>query len=268
MIASMHAMLNGLGSVLVGPWCRWSVGLGIVMGAVLTAVIALLVYRATSNQSGIRSARNRAIAHLADIALYTEYPGVVFGCVGRSLGAAGRYLAYALVPLLVMIVPVAWLLIQCNAWFGWRGLEPGKAVTVTAELEPGGEGIPEVQAVGAVKVETEGWRIAGRDEVSWRVRAEGPGAAGLRFGTHEVRLQVGGEPARLHPERYEASDPHLLLAGAPAVLPDGLGIRRLEIPYPEREVELGGWSLHWIVPYLVLTLAAGLVLSVPLRVEL
>ena len=45
-------------------------------------------------------------------------------------------------------------------------------------------------------------------------------------------------------------------------------ISTIGIAYPERDIELFGWTLHWIVVYAVMTMVFALVLKRPLRVEM
>jgi hypothetical protein len=41
----------------------------------------------------------------------------------------------------------------------------------------------------------------------------------------------------------------------------------VRVSYPNAEIRLGGWRMHWVWPYLVLTLVIGYALKGPLKVQ-
>ena len=51
-------------------------------------------------------------------------------------------------------------------------------------------------------------------------------------------------------------------------LPAGSALDLLSIGYPERELRVAGWNVHWLAAFFVLTLLLGFVLKRPLGVEL
>ena len=76
---------------------------------------------------------------------------------GRVLAANGRYVLYALKPMLVMIVPMLLLLIQLDVRFGARALAEGETalVKVTVVPELGLAGLePVLEAPAGIAVET------------------------------------------------------------------------------------------------------------------
>jgi hypothetical protein len=275
MPATIHNFLNALGSFLISPWIQWSLWAGLVVASLLIAVVALLVFRGFSNQEGIRYSRNRSIAALLDIPLYGEYPAAVFPCVGASLWSAGRYLTHALKPLLILVLPLAWALIQFGAWFTWQPYAPGDTIIATAYLNPHSrapETEPQLTTSPEITLVMEPVRVPARREISWRLKSTSAGEGRLEIvagdRSHHIAVPVGDRPARITPKFFSPHAWQSLLYGAPAILEGADTIRSVELDFPDRRFTIGGWSLHWIVVFLLLTFVFGLALSIPMRVEL
>ena len=83
----------------------------------LTGVLLLFVFKYTSDQGGIRRVRNDIGAHLLAGRLFYESVSVSLRAQGRVLLGSVRLLGLALVPMLVMIVPVSLLLGQLSRLF-------------------------------------------------------------------------------------------------------------------------------------------------------
>ena len=275
MPSTIHTILNALGSVLITPWIRWSLWTGLIVASLLTALAALLVYRACSNQEGIRSSRNRSISALLDIPLYGEYPAAVFPGIATSLASASLYLAHALKPLLILGLPLTWALIQLGAWFTWQPFQPNETIIATATLNEGVKTADlrtHLSTSPEITVTMEAVHIPAQREISWRLEARSAGDGWLNLHVADriqrIAIPIGIRPARITPKLFSPLSWHSLLYGAPAMLDLGGAVQSFHIHFPERRFTVGIWSLHWIVVFLVLTLAFGLALSIPLKVEL
>ncbi len=248
------------------PW------LGLVLISLLTGFVLLLVFRFTSNQRGIKAAKDRIISHLLEVLLYRDEMRVVLRAQARLLLDNLRYLGYALVPLAFMLIPVGFLLLQTDLHYGKRPLQVGEKTIVALRLKPGID-LDQVSlsAPAGIALETESLRIPSLHEVDWRVRATAPGRHLLRFtvaGQEFTKEIVVGQnltrvsTARVAPNLWE----QFKHPGEPP-LPHDLPALSAAISYPPAHLDFFGHSLHWIWPWLLISMAFGYALKGPLRIQ-
>jgi len=249
------------------PW------LGMALISVLTGAILLLVFRYTSNQRGIRAAKDKIMAGLLEVLLYRDEIRVVLRAQARLFKDNLRYLGYALVPLCFMIVPVAFLLVQTDLRYGHRPLTPGEQAIVAVQLLPG-EADPDqvtLSAPAGIAVETPALRIPALAEVDWRVRAVSPGRYDLRFTVADreftKRVVVGDYGVRVSPMRVDGGIWAQFSNPGEAPLPPDVPVSSVKVGYPSGSLRLLRWNLHWIWPWLILSMAFGYALKGPLRVQ-
>jgi hypothetical protein len=250
----------------------WSLGLF----AALLALFMLLTFRYTSSQARIRQTKNRIKAHVLELWLFRHDMRAVLSAQVRILRLNARYLGLAMVPMIVMAVPVTLVLVSLEGWFGYRPLRPGEAAVVAVRAsDKSAERITEGASLTSgegLAVETPALRIPETREVDWRVRAQ-------RGGVHQLSVDVPGSPvhkqvivsdglARVAPARVSSMWWQALTNTGEPPVPREAGIESIEIRYPARTIRLFGWELHWLVYMVALSFALALVLRRPLGVEL
>ena len=118
-------------------------------------------------------------------------------------GAAGLFLL-AVVPMLVMVVPMTLLLGQLSLWYQARPLYPGEEAVITLEL--GGDRgasfpVVRLEPTAAVDVIAGPVRVRKEHEVCWNVKAKEPGSHRLTFQVGEQRaakeIAIGAGFARV-----------------------------------------------------------------------
>src|SRR5262245_14085448 len=110
---------------------------GLVIVSLVTAVVVMLVFRATSDQQRIADVKRRIAAALFEIRLFNDDLPAVFRAQGELLRHNATYLRLSLVPMLWMIVPIALLVAQLEFRYGYTGLTPGRPAIVTVQLREG-----------------------------------------------------------------------------------------------------------------------------------
>ena len=241
--------------------------------SVLTAAISLLAVRWTSDQKAIRRVKDLMGAHVLAVRLFPEQLSVVLRAYLALFGNTLLYLRYALVPLLVLSVPLLILFAQLEAYFGRAPVEPAHDFLVRARfqtvdsltdpvlrLPPG-----LVQSAPPVHIPSE-------REVDWRLKAEQPGTYDIYLIVQgsEYSKQVVAESglARIVPERERGSIwQEIINPGEPPLPRAGL-VEQIAIDYVPRVFHFRRWEIEWLVPYLVLTLTAALFLKGALGTEL
>ena len=82
-------------------------GISIVIGLVM-----VVVFRYASDQKAIHVAKNHLKAHLLALRLFQDQIPVVMGSYGKIVLATGHYLRLAFKPLLFVIVPMTFLILN------------------------------------------------------------------------------------------------------------------------------------------------------------
>ena len=248
---------------------------GMIVISVLTGILMLIIYKYTSNQSGITRAKDRIKANFLAIMLYSDSLVVLLKSIGSILKWNLVYMAHNLKPLAVMIVPVLLLLVQLNFWYGYRPIEVDEPVLVQAEVSREIDlAVTPValEASEGVVVESPGVRATQTGQITWRVRATQPG-------DHTLSIKVGDEVQtkhfvvntndklfRLAPLRHNGNFwDALLYPGEPRLPAD---IRSIQVQYPVVEMNLLGWHMHWIIVYFILSILAGLSMKGLFKVDI
>ena len=112
-IVRLNGLANAAGSILLAPIGFVPGWLSSTVVAVATGVLMLLIFKYTSNQQAIRQTRNSIKANLLSLSLFKDNVWLSLRAQGRILLSAFRLSLLAVVPMLVMLVPMCLLLGQC-----------------------------------------------------------------------------------------------------------------------------------------------------------
>jgi hypothetical protein len=286
----LNAVANALGKLVLAPVGELPGWLSATLAAAGSGLLFLVAFKCTSNQRAIKAVRSDIKAHLLALKLFKDSAAVALRAQGRILLGALRLLALAVVPLLVMAVPVTLVLGQLSLWYQARPLRVGEETVITLKLNGDAESPwPDVslQPTEAVEVLIGPVRVLSKREVCWSVRAR-------ESGYHRLVFQVGGPadkadsvsssggqpPLRVEKElavgdgfmRVSTHRPGWEWSEAvlhPAEEPFGPDspVRSIEIEYPQRSSWTSGtdsWVIYWFVVSLVAALCFRRLLGVNL----
>jgi uncharacterized membrane protein (DUF106 family) len=254
----------------VSPW------FGMTAASLLTALLMLEVFKLTSNQAAIRRAKDRIKAHLLEMRLYKDNMRVTLRAQAAILRANLAYMAANLKPLAVMIVPLVLILAQLSLWFDRAPLSPGQETLVKVGLERNADPLAlglELEAPAGLEISSPAVRIPDEHEVAWRLKAvaAGNGRLILRVAGRTVEKSVAVGGRRLTKVSTLASRgslwKRLLYPGEPP-LPAGTPVRSVEVLYPVKSLTAFGLGVHWLVAYLILSIAFGFAFKGVFKVEI
>jgi hypothetical protein len=254
----------------LGPWPT------MIVVSLLTGFLMLGIFRWTSNQSGIRRAKDLIKAHLLETRLFKDDFGQSIRAQGRVLAANGRYLGYAVKPMLVMVVPVMLLLIQLDVRFGARPLRTGEEALVRVRLAAGVDPVAlglELEAPEGTTVTTPALRIADAGEIDWRVKAERPGRHSLVFrwpGGEETKSIFVDTPALAGVSTKRTAGGFIDRISHPGErgLPRDGPIEAIEVAYPPQRLRFFGGRIHWLVAFFGLSILLGFAFKGVFKVEI
>jgi hypothetical protein len=102
--------------------------------SVVIGLLMVIVFRYTSDQKAIGRAKDRLKAHLLAVRLFQDQLPVVVRAYGRILRGTGSYLRLAFTPFLIAILPITFLIVQLDRYFGWMPLRPAQTFLVEAKV--------------------------------------------------------------------------------------------------------------------------------------
>jgi hypothetical protein len=194
--------LTGLFDLLLAPFGGHArVALAAI--SLLCGVATIFIFRATSNQAGIRRARSRVVAHVLEMRIYQDDLVLILRALGATLVTNLRYLRVVAWPIVLIGLVVGLAFTQLDARFARSPLQGDGTALVTVTYRPGidvmGAGTSLEAGEGAV-LEGARVRVPARREVSWRVRVVQPGsspgnpALTARAGNASYRFALAAEP--------------------------------------------------------------------------
>jgi len=272
----INTLLGKLFDLLLLPFRSFDPWAGMAFISLLTGLLMLVIYRWTSNQSGIRRVKDKIKAHLLELRLFKDNMGVTMKAQGQILRANLRYLSLNLKPLLVMIIPLVLILAQLNVWFGSEPLAIGRPAILKVRLQPDVNLLEtefSLESPPGIVIETPPLRLEEPREVDWRLR---PAAAGrfnltLRAGGKSYLKTVVVDGKKLEKVSSIKVSPGLLdeiLYPGERALPKESRIKSIEVVHPSGKLGFFGLRLHWLIAYLGLSIIIGFALKKPFRVEI
>ena len=246
----------------------------------VSAILALLVYKRVSNQKGIERVKRRMQASLFEIRLFNDDLRAIVRAQTAFLVGNLRYLALNLKPLLWLLVPFVLVFVHLEPRFRYEGLGVGEPTLIKAQVakaDDRGTDRPdlELDLPAGVRATSPGVWSGTRGEMAWRVVAD-------EAGEYEVAVLAGGvEHAKeagftdrlgvFDPERPAPGILGQLAHPAERPLPGDGGLGSITIDYPERSWgRFPGTDIPfaWWFWWLVLMVAFGLLLRGPMGVQI
>lgn len=289
-MAALNAVLDALFDALLRPLAVLPPLASLAVVSLVTAVVMLLVVRRTSNQRALDEVKRKIHAALFEIRLFNDDLRAIFRAQGEMLRHNLTYLRLSLVPMLWMIVPFVLVIAQLQFHYGYDGLRIGQPVLLTAHLRPNaaigrpdavrppagdndrGGDVATLDAPPGIRPGTDAVWFPAAQDVIWRITPDA-------LGDYDVRLHVGGQTftktihvssrvARRSPSRLAAGFVNEILYPAEPPLPSDAPFTSISVAYPERDIDVFGWRMNWMIVFFVLSIVFAFALRKPFGVTL
>lgn len=187
-----------------------------------------------------------------------------------------RHFCLPLLPFLVLCLPVAAIVAQTEAHFGWRGAEPGAPLIIGATLTATssadqriGKREANLQLPAGIRLDAPPLRVDRENTILWRIRAEHAGEFPIRIqvGNSEAELVVdaGESFSALAPWHFRTDDLRALAYPGAKPLAVDAGFQSTMIDYSRRTGDFFGlsrasWQLlgfAFVFAYLLRRIAAS-----------
>lgn len=274
-MAWLNAAVTGLFDLAVAPTIRVAPLTALLIISALTGGVMLWVVARTSNQAAMAAAKRGIHAGLFEVRLFNDNLGAVLRAFGSVLRHNLRYLGCSLVPLAWMAVPLLLLIAQLQAFYGYDGVVVDAPTLVTMRTRAGVGAAAmesvELRAPAGIRVDTPAVILPGAGEVGWRIVVTAPGdyVVHIAGGTTELTKTVhaSARPARRSPFRVSGPIDQLLYPSEPPLPADGIAAE-IAVRYPEPGLDVLGWRVHWLIVYIVVSMATAFALARPFGVTL
>ena len=239
----------------------------------MIGLVMVVVFRYTSDQRAIHIAKDHLKAHLLALRLFQDQIPVVIRSYGRIVLATGRYLRLAFMPLLFVIVPLTFLMVQIDRYLGLSPLESGHPFLVSARVaDATAMNDASLQLPDGLETTAPAVHVPAESEIVWRVVAarDGDYVVNVQSSaqTFSKRVVVGTGLQRLSPVRLRGKFWERLFYSAEPALPENSLIDAIAVQYPAREIAFAGLDWNWIWLFFVLSLAAGFFFKSILGIEI
>jgi hypothetical protein len=230
------------------------------------------VFRYTSDQKAIRRAKDKLKAHLLAVRLFQDQLPVVMRAYGRILRGTGSYLRLAFTPFLIAILPITFLIVQLDRYFGWVPLQPAQTFLVEARVEdPAALNESSLQLPPELSSSAPAVHVPNNKEVVWRVVADRSGQFDIHIAaagqTVSKRVVVAGGLARISPLRLRGNFWERMFTSGEPALADNSPVQSIAINYPQRVIGFAWMEWNWIVLFFVVSLIAGFIFKSVLGIQ-
>lgn len=245
----------------------------VIFVSVVTGLVMVVVFRYTSDQKAIRSAKDKLKAHLLAVRLFQDQLPVVLRSYGRILRGTATYLRLAFKPLLFVIIPITILIVQLDHYLGLVPFRAGDAFVITAQM--GNENyldelslqLPQELTTTAPPV-----HVPASDQVVWRVVAEKNGHYDIDIGvsgqTFSKTIVVSSGVERLSPVRLRGKFWERLFVSAEPAMPERSPLESISVNYSDRSIHFAWLDWNWIWLFFVISLVAGFLFKEILGIEI
>jgi uncharacterized membrane protein (DUF106 family) len=269
-----NSIITKIFDLLLRPFDGISPIWGLLIVSVVTGIVMVVIFKYTSNQSGIKGAKDKISAYLMEIRLFKDDMRLMFSAQGRILRTNLTYMRYAVTPMLFMLVPVVLILAQLGIRYADRPLRPGESALVKVKLAEYSfdETTPvSVETGEGLRLETPLLRIPRTGEIDFRIGA-------IKEGHHALTISIDGETlehpvpvadkvVRAYAVRLKPDFWHMLLYPGQAPIPKTSSIEEIDVKLPPQTVSMFGWNINWLVFFFIASLVAGYSLKGVFKVE-
>jgi uncharacterized membrane protein (DUF106 family) len=275
MIDFLHSIFNSVFGLLFLPFRDTNPIWGVLIISAITGVLMLFIYKATSDQAGIKQSKNRVKGHFLAIRLYRDDISVMFDTMKNIILSNLAYMRKSLRPMLFLSVPIGVILVQLGSRYEFRPFEVGETIVLSLQLDDTVEDVDfskiEIELPDGLELDMHPVRIADLREINWRLIAKKSGTFQLRFrfqGSEATKtVQVVDSLVPVASARAQNDLSVSLMNPHEATLGEGEFASMISVGYPKRQFEVMGTETHWLVAFFVFSLIAAFSLKGVLGVE-
>lgn len=277
---AINSILRHATDIIFSPLASWP-AMVLVACSAIAGVLMALVFKYTSNQTGMRRVLDRSRGHILGIKLFKDDLRGMFRSLISVCGLMLMRIWYSLVPILVLTIPLVLLMSQMFLRFEHRPLLENEQTILQLDFDEKAWELSEnveLTSGDGVTVETTAVRDDEMHSVFWRLRATKVGASNLscRIKTDARGMEIKksivvanpGDVLQQTSTRRPSSSwlDKTLFAGEDHFAKDS-PIKSVVVHYPKREVPILGFRIPWWLTFFLVSILAALAAQPILKVR-
>ncbi len=230
--------------------------------SIAIGIAMLWVFGKTSNQKAIARQKKKVQAYLLELRLFGDDPGMLWKAQKALVIGNFKYIGLMFKPAIYLTLPMVVLLFHLDAVYGIAPIAEGRTAIVTVQAAgrlANTTPVPTLTAPAGVEIETPGVRALDEGQFSWRIRANAVTDGALQFAWDgkqwEKSITTGGGSQYVSYHRGSSALESIATPGEPLLHVEQ--IESVDITYPAIEIQTGDIRLHWLVWFLVVSMAAA-----------
>ncbi|NIR49906.1 hypothetical protein GWO43_15445 [candidate division KSB1 bacterium] len=265
MLDIFNWIFNTIFNILFLPFKNIDPVWGMLVSSIVTGIVMLFIFKATSDQVGIKKAKNLLKGHFLAIRLYRDDISIMFDTMKNILLANLLYMKKSVRPMLFLLVPVVIILLQLGSRYEFRPFNVGETIVVSLRLDDssGNLDLDKVQLSlpEGLRTDMPPVRVKQLREVNWRIKAKEAGIYDLSFKyegqvvNKEIHVMDSLVPVASSVARDNVTT--TLMNPGEASLPGSSIASMVSVTYPRRDFEVLGFNLHWLVAFFIFSLIAA-----------
>ena len=269
--AFVNSLMNALFRPLAGVMETMPGWLSNLIFSGIVGVVALVLFKYTSNQDAIGKVRDNIKAQMLAMKLFKDSMAVTVKVQGRMFRGALLLMLHSLRPMLVMIIPFSLVLAQLGLWYQARPLMPGEQTIITIEVDPSVIDNVELRSLPGAKITAGPVTSIDKNEINFNVEA-------TETGTHEIVFQIADQTfakkmvvgegiVRLNPVRPGGNFGKMLMYPDEKPFAADSPVKSISLKYPDRISKTCGTD-WWIGYFFMMSLIVALIFKPMLKVRI
>jgi uncharacterized membrane protein (DUF106 family) len=268
-------MMAGRGAVIAFQFFLLTSPLALVIAvSVIVGLAMVVLFGYTSDQKAIGIAKDQLKAHLLAVRLYRDQIPVVMGSYGKILRGTGRYLKLAFKPLLYVIIPITFLIVEMDRYLGQTPIPTNTPFLLTLHMtSPGASNDTVLDLPPEISMTALPLNIPAENEIVVRL-------VGSRKGKYEIKIPaapgqsvtkavcVGDGMPRISTVRLRGHFWSRMFSSAEPALPENTPFDSISINYPDRNIDIAGYGMNWIWLFFILSMVAGFIFKELLGIKI
>ncbi|MDD7473120.1 MAG: hypothetical protein SPJ04_06515 [Bdellovibrionota bacterium] len=274
MLEKLNSIFVNIFNFILIPVSNFSDEVKILYISILSGIIFLLIYGKVSNQKGIKETKRKIMAKVIEVALFRHSIKVCLNAQGALFKQGFKYLSFALIPLLILMVPCILIMAQINFHFQNRGLLEKEDAIIELSLDDPDD-LTEYELKASSGTLSPALRVDDELKIIWKYKNNNgtnlKDNVNLELTLDDLSLNIplsidGKKPSLLTYSRdfFEG----LLFPSKFKVSKDFKEIKSISIKYPNANQTYLGVTINWLWVFLIVSILSGLIASKVFKIEI
>ena len=266
-MGTFFSIIVKLFDIILLPFRELPAVFGFSFIALFTGYLAVAIFKYVSDQKALKEIMNRIKVHFAEILLYRDDIRQILFAQKEILKNNFLYFIKTIKPAIPIVVIVLTIVSQINLRYSFRPISPDEPLTVKVSMSNN----PEIENSKDVTLYlpygfesvSPAFHLPG-DQIEWKIKSRRTGEFDLAFQAGQnifhKNVLIGKPIYPFSPHLGKQGFVEKIFNPLEKLLPSDSPVKSIDLGYQARTFNLGvfGWSIHWLVAFLIIAIAFGL----------